>query len=351
MPLTEFLRVLSAKYGVSVIWAEGMDKRLVSVEAEDVPIEEIFQGLARRFNVAVEHVGASWYVGEFRNEDKATLVRKAARLSKEDVQVFAESVLGEGGRCRSFTDGLFVATDRAENLRRFSAALDQVETARSDSWVLQLYLISTSKESARDMGLDTNALIDLSYTFAQKSLVLPNSVPSPANGVHLASKFSAVMQAAAKRADVRLVGKPLFVLADGETARVSSGTVTPVPKKTVSDQGTVTTSGFEYVNSGLSAEATIREGGRGTVRLTLKCSLGQITGFVEGAPVQAKDEFSTVAVLMSSGVYLLGALDQEQAHDTVSGVAPRVMTHNVADAKESQIQIWARLYRIGGPLK
>jgi hypothetical protein len=345
MPLTEFLRVLAAQHNVSVIWSDALDKRLVSVEAVDVPVREIFDGLARRFGCAVERVGSSWYVGESRNADKVTLVRKARRLSQEDISTTLQTILGDSGRSKAFRDGLVIVYDRADAVRRIALVLDEIENARADSWVVQLYLFSTSKAATKDLGIDTSALIDLSYAFAQNSLL-----PGP-SGNQLAAKFSAVMRATASREDVRLIGKPLFVLGDGETSSFISGVSVPVPKKTVSDQGTVTTSGYEYVQSGLTAETSIREGGKGLVTLKLRVALGQVTGYVEEAPVQAKDEFTTTAVLASSGVYLLGALDQDQSRASASGIMDAALLNKKSDKREIQIQIWARLYRIGGPLK
>lgn len=346
MPLPDFLRTISAQYGVSVLWSDGMDKRLVSVEADGVPLDEIFTGLSRRFGVAVERVGSSWYVGEVRDEDKIHFVRKASRLKKENLQDAVAVVLGDGGRSRVFDDGLIIAYDRPGALRRLGETLDAIENARSDSWVLQLYLFSTSKAATKELGFDTEALIDLSYTFAQGSLV-----PASVKGFNLAGQFSAVMKAAATREDVRLIGKPLFVLADGETSTFTSGLAVPIAKKVVSDQGTVTTQGYEYVQSGLTAEAKIREGGRGLVTLALKISLGQITGYVDSAPIQAKDEFQTVAVVAGGGVYLLGALDRDDTRAGSTGLAPQVMTKKTSERRESQVQIWARLYRVGGPVK
>jgi len=344
-PLPDFLRLLCSQHGVSVVWSDNLDKRLVSLEADGVPVDEIFEGLARRFGVAVERVGASWYVGDFRDEDKANYIRKVGRLSAKDARLALKVVLSDSGRAEVFEDGLIVACDRAGALRRLSSALDDIENAPSGSWVLQLYLVSTSKSATTDLGLDTTALIDISYTLAKDSLI-----PFPSDGVHLASKLSAVLHATSARDDVRMVGRPLFVLTDGQAANFTSGLSVPVPRKTVSNEGTVTTSGFDYIQSGITASATVRDGGAGLANLELKISLGQITGYVEGAPIQARDEFSTVCVVASSGVYLLGALDRDESRNAGAGLHEKVLTRKQTDKRESQIQVWARLYRIGGAL-
>lgn len=349
MPVSDFLRLLSAKYSIALMWSEGMDKRLVSIEAAGVPLDEVLTGMARRFAVSLERVGRSWYVGEFRNEDRAYLVRKTSRLSKEALLAAVQVVLTDAGRAQVFEDGLLVCSDRSENLRRVVAVLEDVEAARSDAWVIQLFLLSTTKSATRELGVDTQALVDLSYTFAKDSIasvVSPVSIP---NGVHLASKFDAVLRASASRDDVKLLGKPLFLVSDGQTSKLTSGLKVPIARKTVSDQGTVETAGYDYIQSGFESEVKIREGGNGTVFLSLNLSMGQITGYVESAPIQSQDQFNTVVCLASSGVYLLGALDRDEYRSGASGIMEPLLLKRQTEKRASQLQIWARLYRVEGP--
>lgn len=346
MPLSDFARVVAVQYGVALSWSETLDKRVVSIEADRLSVDELLRNVARRLNVSVEKVGKSYFLGESRHEDKGYFVRSSARLKAADIKLALQSVLGPDSHCEVFADGLCVVVDRAPNLRRASAILEEIEAARADTWVVQLYLFSCSKTASREIGIDTTALVDLSYTFAKTSLIA-----TPDDSLKLAGAFSAVMKATATREDVDLVGKPLFVLADGEKSNFNSGLTVPVPKRSVSDQGTVTTQGFDYIQSGFTAECSVRDWGAGTARLEVKVSIGQITGFVESAPIQSKEDFQTVAVVASSGVYLLGALDRDETRSGAAGLVEPVLLKRSKNARSSQLQLWARLYKIGGPVQ
>jgi len=343
--MVDFLRVLSAQYGASVAWSEGVDKRLVSAEFQSVPLEDVFSSLARRFECEVTRVGNMWYVGTLKAADRAFFVRKMRRLDADGLVRAAQVVMSEAGRIQSFPDGLVVCSDRVEVLQRVSGVFDAVESARSDAWVCQLYLVSLSKTATKDLGVDTTALLDLSYTLAKASLTR-----SPRNGLHLASSLDLVLHATATRSDVSLVARPLFVLGDGESGAFTSGTKVPIPRKTVSDQGTVTTSGYDYVQSGTTAKVKLREYGQDSVRLEVNVTLGSITGYVQEAPIQQNDDFNTVAVLSSDGVYLLGSLDQDGTRDDLSGLSEKLQTRRNQSSSAGQVQVWARLYRVAGPV-
>ena len=344
MPVADFFRYVATRADVSVVWDESLDSKVVSLELTDVPLPELFGMVARRLGVQIGRVGATWYVGTLRGEDRGFMVRKVRRLPEDGLKAAVEVMLSDAGKLATYADGLLVCGDRVEVLQRLAALLDSVEAVGAESWVVQLYFLSVSKEASSELGLDVKPLADVSYTFASKSLV------SPTAAAELSAALSGALKASAKRQDVRVVAQPLFLLIDGESSSFTSGTSIPVPKRAVSNQGTVTTQSYETVNTGLSATVSLREMSTALVRCKVKVELGQVTGFVESAPIQAKDSFETVSVLAAGGVYLLGALDRSEATKDSSGPLPQFQGVRSRSEKASQIQIWARLFRIAGPV-
>jgi hypothetical protein len=343
MPVPEFFRYVATQADVSVVWDESLDAKLVSLELTDVPLPELFGMVARRLGVQIGRVGSTWYVGTLRGEDRGFMVRKVRRLPEDGLKAAVQVMLSDAGKLATYADGLLVCGDRVEVLQRIASLLDSVESVGAESWVVQLYLLSVSKEASSELGLDIKPLADVSYTFAAKSLV------SPAAAAELSAALSGALKASSKRQDVRVVAQPLFLLIDGESSSFSSGASIPVPKKAVSNQGTITTQSYEMVNTGLAATVSIREMSAAVVRCRVKVDLGQVTGFVESAPIQAKDSFETVSVLAAGGVYLLGALDRSETSKDSSGPLPQLQGVRSRSDKANQIQIWARLYRIAGP--
>lgn len=346
MPVSDFIRVLAAQYGASVVFDDQLDGRRISAEFQNTPLVDVFGLLSRRLGVQVSRVGDAWFVGKLRVEDKGFLVRKVRRLTDQGLNQAVQVLLSEAGRAACFNDGLVVVSDRVEVLQRVSGLLDSIESARADSWVVQLYLVAVSDDVKSQFGADTTALANLSYSFAKASAGLPAAA---ASGTTLTSSLSAALSVTASKAAVNLIGKPLFLLSDGESASFQSGVTVPVPKKTVSDQGTVTTSGFDYVQAGLSASCSLRETTSAGAKLTIGVSIGQITGYVEAAPIQSKSAFNTVAVVQAGGVYLLGSLDQDEKDVNDSGLASRVMLLKGRERKRSNVEVWARVFRVAGP--
>ena len=340
MPVPDFLRVISAKYGASVVYEDALDSRVISIELNDVALPDVFGLLARRLKVQTSRVGSAWFVGNLRQEDRAFLVRKVRRLSDVGLKESVQTFLSEFGHVVAFSDGLVVVADRVEVLEHISGMLDQIEAARTDTWVVQLYLVSGSEDLKQTLGVDASALGNLSYSFAKASAT---------GGLAVAGSFAAALKATASADGTALVGKPVFLLGDGETSAFVSGASIPIPRKTVSDQGTVTTQGFDYVQSGLSASCSVRESQGDGAKLTVKVSIGDIVGFVETAPIQSKSEFSTVAVVQSGGVYLLGSLDTSEALRNDSGIFARALTLKTREKKSGSVQVWAKIFRVAGP--
>jgi type II secretory pathway component GspD/PulD (secretin) len=347
MPVSDFIRVLSAKYGAAVVFDDQLDSRRISAELQNTPLVDVFGLLSRRLGVQVSRVGDAWFVGKLRVEDKGFLVRKVRRLTDQGLNQAVQVLLSEAGRSVSYNDGLVVVSDRVEVLQRVSGLLDAIESARADTWVIQLYLVAVSDDVKATFGADTTALANLSYSFAKASAGLP--ISSTPGGGSLTSSLSAALSTTASKASVRLVGKPLFLIGDGESANFQSGVTVPVPKKTVSDQGTVTTSGFDYIQAGLSASCSLRETTSAGAKLTVGVSIGQITGYVENAPVQTKSTFNTVAVVQAGGVYLLGSLDQDEKDINDKGLTPRLLLLKDHEGKRANVEVWARVFRIAGP--
>jgi len=350
MPLPKFLQFVATETGVSLVADEQLDSKSVTLEVSDVTLADLLGTVARRLGVQIGRVGSTWYLGQLRGEDRGVLVRRVRRLSQEGVKSAVEVMLSDAGRLSTFPDGLLICGDRVEVLERIRDLLDRVEASGAESWAVQLYLISLSESKATELGINSQPLIELSYSLATKSNGLGISATTPEDIKKLANALTSVLQASATSQDIRIVAQPLFLLLDGESSKFSSGVSIPIPKRSVSDQGTVTTQGYEFVNSGLDCDASIREVSAQLVRFKVAVELGQLQGFVEEAPIRSKDRFETVAVLASGGVYLLGSLTRDEQTQSVSGPFAMLPTSKKGDKKHVQVQVWAKVFRVAGPV-
>jgi hypothetical protein len=112
----------------------------------------------------------------------------------------------------------------------------------------------------------------------------------------------------------------------------------------VSPEGTVTTAGFDFVQTGVNVELALRETEARGARVDVTLSMSDVKRFVESAPVTGEERFQTSAVVKAGGVYLLGTL----VKDRVQG--RRVLGWQAGDYATYQaqvVQVWIQAYRIG----
>jgi type II secretory pathway component GspD/PulD (secretin) len=348
MPVAKLLQFIANETGASLVADEQLDQREVTFEVNDISLPELLGLVARRLGVQLGRVGNTWYLGQLRGEDRGVLVRKVRRLDADGIKTAVQVMLSDAGRLSTFPDGLLVCGDRVEVLERVRDLLDRVESSGAESWVVQLYLISVSSRKSQDMGIDVQPLVELSLALATRSGAASTQTTQAAV---LASALGKVLKASATDQNVRIVAQPLFLMLDGESSRFSSGVSIPIAKKVVSDQGTVSTQGYEFTDAGVSCEVGIREVSTSLIRCKVNVELGQVQGFVEQAPIRSKDHFQTSAILAGSGVYLLGALSQSQQSQQADGLTQKLPTRKSSDDKTTQVQIWARLHRVAGPAR
>ncbi|MBL9095265.1 MAG: hypothetical protein JNL96_28860 [Planctomycetaceae bacterium] len=344
MPITLFARWVAERAGVSVVVDDRLEHRTVTLDVRDVAVSDVLGMVARRAGSQVTRQGKLYFLGELRPEDRGVMVRKCTRLSQEEWTQAVAVLLSEHGRCQPFTDGLLVVGDRVEVLQRISELIDQVEAAEAAAWVVQLYVVSLTSDDVMSLGLDVLPALEVAATVASASNGgLANLTPNAS----LKGGLDVVMKAARERSSVSIVGEPLFLLVDGETSHLGSGQRVPIPLRTVSNQGTVNTTSYQFVDTGFQLDVGIREVGYDRTRLTVNAAISSVVGYVDQAPILAKDDFNSASVISSGGVYLLGALDRTGNEKTVAkwlGLGGR-------DKQSKQlVQIWARAYRIAGPI-
>ncbi len=260
-------------------------------------------------------------------------------MDADNLDKTTQVLLTEMGRSACYPDGLLVVGDRVRVLQRINSMLDQIEAAESNTWIMQLYLISVQDTFTRELGVETKTALDLAATFAGSG-----GGSSTAQGA-----FTALLKASRSNNKASVVASPLMLLLDGGTSRFQDGETVPIPRRTTTESGAVVTNGYEYAQTGLIVETSIREMSSTTAQCSLAIELTAVTGYVEEAPITSGQKFETKAVLESNGVYLLGAMPRKQKQDGKSGS----FFPTLAKVEETtgDVQVWVRCFRIDGPVR
>lgn len=326
----------------------ALDNRNVTVDVMDEPVDQVLSVVAKRLGVALTRTGRVYYLGSLSAEDRGVLVRRVRRLSDIELSAAISVVLSDIGRVQSYPDGLVVVGDRVEVLQRVSEIIDEVEDSEAPSWVVQLYVVSLGERKARELGVDVQPGLELSYLLASSGGDPASLVKAATSGFNVSGSLDAVLQASLERSGVEVMADPLMLIADGAEARFVRGDSIPIPQRTISDQGTVTTTDFSFVQTGLEVLADVREMSAGRARLTIDVRLSTVRDMVEDAPVTSDETFSGVSIIESGGVYLLGSLRREdRVQSRIGGWGLGWLNRS----ESSLLQVWARAYRVAGPVE
>jgi len=370
MPLREFLIYINGQIDASIICDMDLDDKPVTIDVVDMGVGEVLSAVARRCGADIIVQDNLYYIGNLQDEDRGFLVRKVRRLIAEDIEKVLSSLISDLGKVFASADGLIVVGDKVRVLQRINSMLDDVERQPANTWIVQMYLIAISNKGERDIGVDTALDAELTADFKKnrKRTHENNNSVSTENGassitdldissafaksgskVVADAQFRAILKAARTSTDFTVMAEPMMLVVDGGEAKISDGEKIPIPQKAVSDSGTITTIGYEYIDTGIVVNAGIREMTQSTASCNLSVEITQINGYVEGSPITTGQAFSTNTVLESGGTYLVGSMSKKATTKKKSGAF--FTTYYGKNFQDGTIMIWLRCYRIHGPYR
>ncbi|MCE9554271.1 MAG: type II and III secretion system protein [Planctomycetes bacterium] len=336
------LQDLAREANCSIVWDAALEGQVVSLNIVDMPVPEALAVIARRLGVDMSRAGRLFYVGKLRPQDRGYLVRRVRALTSEELTGVIDAVKSQDGQSRVLSAGVVVISDRVEVLQRITSMLDEAERASSQSaqWCVQLYLISASDAFLSDLGVDAAPAIDLAATYALASNA------AAVSAANLNFGLNAVLHAARSSENGSVVAEPLLLLRDGSTADFSRGQRVPIAQKTVSDQGTVTTTGYEFLQTGLVIHASVREVTPVRCALTVSVTLSAVDSISDdGLPLTSQAALEGTQEVESGGVYLLGALEQA---DKSAGQTGFLRWGASSQERHNRFQLWCRVMRVSG---
>lgn len=333
LELNKFLRWISDNGKVSVVAESNLDRKMVVLDVVDQPVSEILGVVARRLGVQVTRSGNLYFLGTLKPEDRGVYVRKVTRLDFDEVYRAVSVLLSEHGRCVTYPDGLCIVGDRVEVINKIDELLTSIQSVPSDSWVVQFYLVSLSDGHQLDLGVDLSGSLDFAYSLNTGSNLLKSGL------------ISSLIKADKTSNYISIIAQPLMIVLDGKSSKFTNGSILRLPQRTVSDQGTVTTTGYETIKIGMDITTFIRDLGSGQATIKFSLAMSQLTNYIDLIPVISSDTFSTEASINSGGLYLLGSLDINHVSSRETSF---FNSYKVAEDDKRTIQIYVKAYKIHG---
>lgn len=335
----DFCRFVAHNCDVSIVTDANLGQRQVALELKNQPLDQVLASIARHLGTNYHQASPSLYfLGATRPQDEAVLVRRVRGLKADQIQAAIRTV-SSSVAVQAFPDGLVVCSDLPETLSRVSDVLDQIEASRPGVWVVQLYLVTMSRDDMTDLGLDITPALDVALAYGVGS--------GGVSSGHLDVGLSALLTAARERSTMGVTAEPLFYLIDGESSVFERATQIPIARRAVSDQGTVTVTGYDTFKAGTLVTVEIREVAGQAVRLTYQLELSSLRAVTsDGFPSSDRRTYNGVSHLQSGGVYLLGSIDlTEERQGRGTWLHTGISESNSAEV----MQIWARAVAVQGP--
>jgi type II secretory pathway component GspD/PulD (secretin) len=329
MPLSSFCRIISDKTFSGIVYNNSLSNSAITGEFKISNVGEVLNVIARQLNVECLKVGDTYFLGNIKKEDRGILVKKVRGYSPDELRQCIRTLLSDVGKVQVFQSGTICVSDREHVLTRVSQMCDSIEAGFSGSWIVQLYFVVVRKDALLEAGFDMQSSGKLSYDISNSTLSVEDL------------KLDGLFNLISRSNFADMYASPMLLLRDGVKGTWRDGERIPIPKKVVSQYGVVETQGFEYIDTGLNIDSTIRESKNGAV-LNLSISLSDVKGYVEYAPITSHCEFTAECELKQNKVYLIGEMARYKVLDT-----QKKILNLGTDRGKSTVQVWGCVYRIG----
>ena len=301
MPLRDFAVYFSRSANISIVYSSKVSDSVVSGDFINESISDILNSIARSLDVVlIRNSETLYYLGSLPDDEKACFVSRVYGYPPEEIRKSIETLSGYSGKCNVTSNGVLVVTDKQSIVNRVANLVADFQKFAPDTYVLQIYLVSFKDDKSLNLGLDLKTSGELSLLLSDTSLNF--------NSTSFGWKLNQILEG--KNYATRIVSTPLMIVVPGVKCTWQNGSSIPVPQKTVSDAGTVTTSGFTNVDVGLKIEVDLYEHSSTANIVTLKLEDSSVLSYVDYNPVKSQTLYNATFVLENGRIYLVGELNR-----------------------------------------
>lgn len=332
------------RWGVSVVADPSLLQSPVELRLQAATVDETLTAIARQVGAQVTRNGRIYVLGSLRPEDRGSFVKRIRRLDEQGLRLIVAQALSDVGQVTAFDDGLVVVTDTVEVLSRIAEMLEQVEAAEAVTWVVQLHVVQLTRRDIKDLGMDVVPALEVAATLGDASSGKLLSLETD-----LTASLKSVLQFANEKGQGGIVAEPMFLLVDGQEAKLNRTRRVPYETAVVSPQAGTISRNFVFQEVGLQFRVKLRELNWQSARASIFISLGDIEsqGTDGRPPITRQQELTMSADMRAGGVYLIGALRDGSLENSQKG---GLKFGGLDRGESAETLVFARVARIGDPL-
>lgn len=337
-PLADFASWISVKTGISIVVADNLDERRITLSVVDLPIDDLMTAVARRVGAQVNRMGNLYVIGDLRPEDRALFVTKVGRVLPEDLVALCNTLISDNGRMHVAPDGLLVIADRVEVIAQVASMIAKISASPPDTWCMMFYVVDVYDEYFLDLGGNPIPTAQLTASVADGSAIASLSSWSAAAALELQLK------AAQGNGSLDLRTRQMLLAVPGRQTTWVNERNQPYVTRSVTESGVVVDSGVDYLTVGdrLQVKLSQLENGLAVLDYTWRSSR-VLEETDEGLPVDRTLEQASQVAVNSGGVYMLASLELSEDSQRTEGIVP---LHLEKQNRARRVEIWATVYRI-----
>jgi hypothetical protein len=294
VPFSSAMSVISAEFGVPIVWSPDCDDTLVYGIFERQSLTAILSTLARRYGLRLQEFGGVYYIGAMDKADNVVSVVRMPSVSADELQASVAGSLSEHGICTVVGSCLWLSDD-LDNVRKIVAALDLLREQSSRSYIAEVFFIRVSEKDFLDL---------------QANLKI-NQVDIFASSFNVEQLFSMFLDGAASKTASVVDQRPVLYLSEGRKGSFEDGSDITLEKKSISAEGYSTTSGYDKISDGIKLGLTVSKVDNSTYSVAMDLSVAVFGEHDKSAVVPKMSRSSLVlpSILVSDGgVFYAGSL-------------------------------------------
>lgn len=311
-PLADALAEVADQSGVSITCPAGREKLVVEGTFRRRTVGEVLRAISPPDLEPVMSDGSVVFVA--LTDARVPVMVELGTHSPEVVSGVVTSIAP--GSPLQIVGGRLVVMASRKAATQIAEVLPALLGAR-ESWRVEVTVYQVGTDVLRDVGLDLAYGASASGVFGGSA---GDRAADIASGVSASLTAAVALRDAASTGRVAVAHRATAFLIDGNTANISSGDVVPVPKKTVSPEGTVTTSGYEYITTGFDLTVTGRAVDTGLL-LDVSPSISSISSYVGEAPVVARRSTKGQVVVASGTEVAMLGFGAEESRESTKGTS------------------------------
>jgi hypothetical protein len=243
------MRQLSDLSGVPISWDKSLDGEFLSGSYVEQPLSGVLRSLAQRFKVSVVKSHGMYFIGESKSGDVVSAVIRVPPADRAELEKLLSAMssnsgsgggmLGGGGGSsagKAVIIGSFIwVQDTLENVQKLVADIDLIRERSERSYLAEIFFIRVSED-------------DFLRLTAQLRV---NQVDVFSSSFNISKLFSMFVDADGKLGSTVIDTRPVLLLSEGRKSSFEVGTEITRERRSISDAGTSSTSGYEKFQDGI----------------------------------------------------------------------------------------------------